>query len=82
MKQTNEFARLWITPGNVGAFEAVAMDARESEVLLISCAAVLTCDDVIDLKWSGMYSSRQLTIFASRAGSLPNPADELRVQCI
>jgi len=81
VEEANEFACLRIKPSNVGPFEAVAMDAGEGEIRLRTCAAVLAGDDVIDLKRSRMYRSRQLTIFASRAGSLPNPADELRIQC-
>ena len=81
MKQANELAGLRIDASNIGPFEAVAMDAGKGEILLVSCAAVLTGNDVIDLKRSRMYSGGQLTIFTSRAGSLPNPADELRIQC-
>ena len=80
MKQAKELARLWIEPRNVGPFEAIAMDAGESKILLLIFAAVLAGDDVVDLKWSRMYSSGQLTVFTSRTGSLPNPANELRIQ--
>jgi hypothetical protein len=81
MKKTNDLARRWVDAGNVGPFEAVAMDAGEGEVWLLTCTAVLTGNDVIDLKRSRTYSSGQLTILTSRVGSLPNPADELRIQC-
>jgi hypothetical protein len=57
------------------------MDAGEGQVWLLTGAAVLAGDDVIDLKRSRMYSSGQPTVFTSRTGSLPNPADELRIQC-
>jgi hypothetical protein len=81
MKKTNDLARRWVDAGNVGPFEAVAMDAGEGEVWLLTCTAVLTGNDVIDLRRSRTYSSGQLTILTSRVGSLPNPADELRIQC-
>ena len=78
MKQANKLARRWIEPTYVGTLEAIAMDTGKREVLGIGSAAMLTGNDVIDLKWGGVYGSGQLTIFTSCVGAPPNSADELR----
>jgi hypothetical protein len=80
MKQADKLTRFWVKPRNVRPFDAIAMHASKGEILVLSWAAMLTSDDVIDLKWSGMEGGRQLTIFAPRVGSLPNLADKIRIQ--
>ena len=82
MEQTNNLAGVWIDPCDVGPLETIAMDASKREILVIRCAAMLTGDDVIDLERGRVELGRQLAVFASGIGSLPSPADELRIQYV
>ena len=41
---------------------------------------MLPCNNVIDLKWRYVKCSRQVTIFTTITGSLPNLAREIGVQ--
>jgi len=81
MEEANNLAGIWIEPRNVGPFGAIAVDASEGKILVFACATMLPSDDVIDLEWSRVERRRQLAVFATGAGPLPDLADELRVQC-
>ena len=82
MEQTNNLAGVWIDPSDVGPLETIAMDASKREILVIRCAAMLPGDNVIDLERGGVELGRQLAVFAPGIGSLPSPADELRIQYV
>jgi len=41
MKQANNLARFWITTRNIGAFEAIAMQAGQCEIVVLGSAAML-----------------------------------------
>jgi hypothetical protein len=53
----------------------------EGEILKFRFAPVLPCNDVIYLERRWVKCGRQLTVFTASGGSLPNPADEISVQC-
>jgi hypothetical protein len=62
----------WINPGDVRPLVAVAMQARESQIVHRGWPPVLTCDDVIDGKVdSGIEPLRDAAILASEVRSLP-----------
>jgi hypothetical protein len=80
VKKANDFSGLGIKPRNIGPFEAIAMNACKSEIVEYCFAAVLFCNDVIDLKRCGMKWGGQMAILTPSARSFSNPAYEIRVQ--
>jgi hypothetical protein len=56
------------------------MNASKREVVEHRFAAVLPCNNVIDLKWRHVKCSAQVTIFTASTSSLPNFAGEIGVQ--
>jgi len=82
MEEANNFSAARIYPSNVRSLEAVAMDTSEGEILKFCFAPVLPCNDVIYLEGCWVKCRRQLTVFTASVGSLPNPADEISVQCV
>ncbi len=79
MEEPNEFARIWICSGDVRTFVAIAMKAGERKIFDNRLAAVLTRNDVINVKRQRVYVGRKVAIFAPAVGTLPDYPDNLSV---
>ena len=80
VEQANDLSAIWIESSNVRPLEAITVNAGKGKVIQRRQSAMLEGDNVIDLEWRGMKRGRQLAIFATRLGSLPDLADEIGVQ--
>src|ERR1700730_3707949 len=56
MEKTNQLSGVSIKPSHVRPLEAIAMDTGEGEIFKFSFAAMLSCNDVIDLEGRRMKS--------------------------
>ena len=72
MKQPRNVAAQRINPCNVGTFVLVAVQATPSEIVQHRLAAMLLCDDVVDLKRQRVADSRDLAVVAAIASQLAN----------
>jgi len=81
MEEANNFSAVRIDPSDVRSLEAIAMDTSEGEILKLCFAPVLPRNNVIYLEGCWVKCRRQPTVFTASGGSLPNPADEISVQC-
>jgi len=80
MKKANKLARLCIESRDVGAFEAIAMDASKCQILPYGLATMLPADYVINLEWCRIECRRQMAVFATSTGSLPDKANQISIQ--
>ena len=70
MEEARDLSRIRINPGKIGALVAIALRAGESQIFQIIGAAMLTGDDVVDMKSQGGMSLRQPTVFTAFASPL------------
>jgi hypothetical protein len=68
MKQRNNLTGVRVDPRQIRPFVAVAVTARESQVLQYRGAAVLLSDDVIEVKRQFSERFREATILAAVTG--------------
>ena len=80
MKQANDLSATGIESGNIRPLEAITVNAGQGKIIDRSQSTMLKRDNVIDLEWGGMKRGRQLAVFATRLGSVPDFADESGVQ--
>jgi hypothetical protein len=80
MEQANDFAAIGINAGEVRTLEAVAIAARQGEVIDSGGSTVLARNNVINLERRWVTCRRQLAILTACSGPLPNLADEICVQ--
>ena len=72
VEKTDDIASRRVPPGNVRAFVPVAVKTCERKVVNSSEAAVLSGNDVIDVKWQWVSRSRQVAVFAAAQCPLPD----------
>lgn len=72
VKQSHNLSGYWITASDVRPLVSVAMETRQSKVIRLGCALMLSSDDMVDLKRKTVVRKRNSAIFASFAGPLPN----------
>jgi hypothetical protein len=80
MEETDYLVRVGIDPGHIWTFEAIAMDARQSEVFKLGFATMLSRNDVIYREWRWMKCRGQVTVFATIPCALPDLSNEISVQ--
>ena len=71
MKQTDEFARRWIKPGDIRAFKPIAVEAGHRKVIEYGGAGVLPGDNMIDLEGEPIVRIRDPAVLAAMGRSLP-----------
>jgi hypothetical protein len=81
MEEPNHNAPLLVESSHIRALETIAMDTSQGQIFKFGFATVLTCNYVIYLKRRRMEPRGKLTVFATGGSSLPNPANEVCVQC-
>ena len=79
MEQAYNFSAGWINTGNVRAFIAVAMNAAQSQIIWLCYAAVLTGNDVVNLKRGRRCRRRQMTIFTPVSSPKGDLTDKMGV---
>ena len=72
VEKTDDIASRRVPPGNVRAFMPVAVETCERKVINSSEAAVLSGNDVIDVKWQRVSRCRQVAVFAAAPCLLPD----------
>jgi hypothetical protein len=65
VKKTDDIAGRRVPPGNVRPFMPVAVETCERKVVCISEAAVLSGNDVINVKWQWVSRGGQVAVFAT-----------------
>ncbi len=76
MKQADQFARGGIKPGDIQAFEAIAMETSHRKVVERRLAAVLPGDDMIGLEREPVVWIRDPALLTTMARSLPDLANQ------
>ena len=71
MKQTNEFARSGIKPGDIRAFKPIAVEAGHRKIIEYRGAAMLPGDNMIDLEGEPIVWIRNPAVLAAVGRSLP-----------
>ena len=71
MEQPSEFSGQGINARDIWAFEAVAMKARQSQVVFVGSPVVLRRDDVVNLK-SKPLQRWQAAVFTVSSSPKPN----------
>ena len=70
MEKASDLARVGVNSGKIGALVAIAFRTGESQIFQIIGAAMLTGDDVVDVKSQGGMSLRHPAVFTAFASPL------------
>ena len=81
MKQSDKGAGLGVKPGNIRAFESIAMGTSQGEIAVHGFASVLPGKNMIDLERQRESKLRNEAILASVASPLPNRSGKLPIHC-
>ena len=79
VEKPDEAASGHITPGDVRALVPVAVEAGQCKIVDGRGTAMLTRHNVIDVKWQWRNGRRQMAVFATTFGSLPDLPDHVQV---
>ena len=79
MKESNWLAACRIRACDVRSFMAIAVKTGKSEIVEHCLPAVLTSDDMINVKGQRVEGGGKMTVFTSVAGSLPDVPDDVPV---
>lgn len=80
IKQADQFTGLGIATGNVRPLIAIAMRARQRQVIQMRLANVLSGDDVIDLEWQRQRELWETTVLATSTGAFVHALSQLAIQ--
>ena len=72
IEQRNDLPRLGIYTGDVRSFVAIARETAQANVARDGRPCMGLCDNVVDLEWEPVSLLRNLTVFATIAGSPPD----------
>ena len=79
MEKADDIASGGIPAGNVWTFVPVAVETSQGEVVSRLGAAMLACDDVVDVEWQRVSRDWQVAVFAAAPCPAPNLPYELRI---
>jgi len=79
MKERGGLSRVGVNTGKVGAFVKITFGAGKGEVLLIIRAAVLTSDNMFDVKPKRGKILGESAVFATISGTLADQLDRRSV---
>jgi len=81
MKKPGDFTCIRVEPGNVWAFEPIAVRAREREIFFYCLSAMLLSEDMVDLKRQRESELGNQAVLATIAPASPDLPDEFPIHC-
>lgn len=81
VKKPGEFTRIRVKPGNVRAFEPIAVRARERQIFFYCLSAMFLSEDMVDLKRQRESELRNQAVLATIASASPDLLDEFPIHC-
>ena len=82
MEQTDNLLCIGIDTCYIRSFEAIAVDARQREILKLRFAPMLPGNDVIYLERRRVKRRWQLTVLTTIRCTLPDSSNEISVQVL
>jgi hypothetical protein len=80
MEEANNLAADGIHSSDIGTLVAIAVQAGKRQIAGYGSPSMLACNDMVDLKGSGVNLCREPTVLASVASPLAHESIEVSIQ--